>query len=108
MSRLGSEAKAWACLGANALVLPGLGSLVAGKWVAGLAQAGLSLVGFVMTMLWLIGWLGRAAREATIPLDPGPGFDRGLLGLALFGIGWAWGVLTGVLMLRRASRQRQS
>lgn len=101
MTRISPEAKAWACLGANALVLPGLGSVLAGRWLAGLLQALASLVGFASTMLWMFSWLGRAADAGTLLLEPGPELKYGVGGVALFGFAWVWGLLTGLRMLRR-------
>lgn len=95
------EARAWACLLTNLLVLPGLGSLIAGRR-SGWPQAVLALVGFVLTTVWLVGFLAEWGRSGDFPLDPGPHLPAGALGVLLFAVSWVWGLLTGLLVLRDA------
>jgi len=99
------EARAWACLLTNLLVLPGLGSLMAGRR-AGWPQAALALVGFALTTVWL-GWFLLAwSRGGEFPLDPGPYFSVGAAGILIFGVSWLWGLLTGLVVLRGARPRR--
>ena len=89
------EARAWACLMTNLLVLPGLGSLLAGRRV-GWIQAALALVGFALSALWLV-WFGAVfLREGGFPLDGGPYLPVGLAGVLLFAMSWIWGLVTGL------------
>ena len=96
------QVKAWACLATNALVLPGLGSIVAGRWLAGTLQALGSLAGFAMTMYWSYSWLRTAVTEDSLPTGLGPLFRYGLAGLLLFGAAWLWGLVTGLQLVRDA------
>jgi hypothetical protein len=95
-------ARAWACLGANALVLPGLGSIAGGLPISGALQILASLAGFVLTMIWAVSWLGSALEQGTVPTDLGPNLGRGALGLLLFAVSWLWGVASGAWLVRRA------
>jgi len=95
------EARAWASLMTNLLVLPGLGSLLAGRRV-GWPQVILALVGFALTVFWLFWFLTAWSRTGSFPLDSGPYLPEGALGVVLFGISWVWGLLTGLLVVRDA------
>ena len=98
------ETRAWACLMANLLVLPGLGSLIAGRR-SGWAQAAVALAGFALTTVWFVWVVAAWAREGTFPLDAGPYLPAGALGVLLFGVSWVWGVVTGLAVVRGARRR---
>lgn len=101
-------ARAWACLGANALVLPGLGSLASGLWISGTLQVLASLAGFLLTMSWALSWIGTALAEGALPVDLGPNLGRGALGLLLFAVSWLWALGSGALLVRQARGAEQS
>lgn len=101
-----SETKAWAGLLANALVLPGLGSLLTGRWISGLLQVAASLIGFAMTAYWAVGWLERVLREGLLAVDGlGPRFGYALGGLLLFGCTWVWSLASSVALVLRTRRR---
>jgi hypothetical protein len=104
LQRVPRETRAWTCLGANALVLPGLGSLLVGRVVVGVLQAAMSLVGFALSSYWILSWSRQVLRDGTIPEDLGPYEQQGLGGLLLFVVGWVWAVFTGIAELRSAKR----
>lgn len=95
-------ARAWACFGANALVLPGLGSLAGGLWISGILQILASLAGFVLTISWAVAWLGSALEQGAVPTDLGPNLGRGAAGLLLFAAAWLWALASGVWLVRQA------
>jgi hypothetical protein len=97
------EARAWACLMTNLLVLPGLGSLLGGRR-AGWAQAALALVGFALSAVWLVWFVAAFLREGGFPLDGGPYLPMGILGVALFGASWVWGLATGLSLVSGSRR----
>jgi hypothetical protein len=86
----------------NVLVLPGAGTLAAGRRLTGLAQAIVALVGFVMVCAWLVYWLSDMAQTATLPEGLGPHAGLGLLGLLLAVVSWVWGLLSGLEIVREA------
>ena len=92
------EARAWACLMTNLLVLPGLGSLLAGRR-AGWPQAAVALVGFVLSTIWLAWFVVAWWRTGSFPLDGGPYLPMGLLGVFLFAVSWVWGLVTGLAVV---------
>jgi hypothetical protein len=85
----------------NLLVLPGLGSIAAGRR-SGWPQAAAALAGFTLTTVWLVSFLAAWLRSGGFPLDAGPYLPLGLAGLLLFAVSWIWGLVTGLLVVRHA------
>ena len=89
----------------NQLATPGLGSLVAGRWLAGLGQLALSVTGFVMIAVWffkvIIQYYGLMFGE------PPPRLPKLALleaGAILFALSWFWSLVTSISLMREASR----
>ena len=97
-----SEGRAWACLMTNVLVLPGAGTMAAGRLLAGLVQAILAIVGFVMVCIWMVAWVSEMVRQAEVPTGLGAHAGLGLFGLLLAVVSWAWGFASGLAILREA------
>ena len=93
---------AWNYLWTNLLVLPGMGSVMAGRKV-GYLQAPLALGGMVLTFTFAVLYVRDWIRLGVIPLPPDWSLLRiGLLGVGLFAAGWCWALLTGLNLLRNA------
>ena len=91
----------------NQLATPGLGSLLARRWLAGAAQTLLALAGFVLLILWYTRFLAHAYGELTNqPVAPAPAW-LGELGLASFAAAWTWSLFTSIGLLRAASKEKQ-
>jgi hypothetical protein len=84
----------------NLLVLPGLGSWLAGRRFVGLLQVVLALTGFGLTCSWFVSFIGACVQTQAFPLDGGPQLRLGLIGLALFLAGWFWAIVTSLRILR--------
>ena len=106
-----SRETAWGCFTTN-LALPGFGSLMAG-YPVGYAQAALSLGGMALTLISgasFAGWyFANAARLRDPSGDPLAALMEmwqavrvPLLGIALFGIGMLWAMLTSRRILHSA------
>ena len=93
---------AWACLATNLLVLPGLGSVIAGRRL-GYLQMGLAVVGIGLTLVFVAAFLKVWFKEADVWTGWGP-VVTALVGIALFGISWLWSLWTGITMLRKEKR----
>ena len=100
------EGKAWACLMTNVLVLPGVGTMAAGRRVTGLVQAIVALLGFVFVCVWLVSFVMDAVRAAALPQDLGAHAGLGVFGLLLAVGSWVWGLLSGLAILREARSGR--
>jgi hypothetical protein len=79
----------------NLLVLPGLGTFLAGYRLAGSVQAGVALTGFGLTGLWFATFGAAWWQAREFPLDGGPHFAWGITGVALFLAAWCWALATG-------------
>lgn len=93
---------AWACTVTNLLVLPGLGSLAAGRKI-GYTQAALALTGFAGTIVWVIAFVAEWLRRGEMPAEIGLLFWSGLGAIALFGGAWLWALKTSVDLHREAT-----
>jgi|SRR4051812_47076510 hypothetical protein len=98
-----SEDFAWACLFANVVGVPGLGTWMARRREAA-PQIALSIVGGVLLTWWLVGFVLAALRTMTFPPPGAPSLGLGLWGLALFGVGWVWALASSLAQLRSLPR----
>jgi len=92
--------RAFSLLMTNVLVLPGLGSVLAGRRV-GYVQSFLAVAG----MLLSVTFAGRFGQEWWVskqfPIMEPRFLGVGVLGVGLFGAGWVWALLTGYCILRQ-------
>ena len=93
------------CALLNQLATPGLGSLMAGRWLAGVGQLLLALAGFGM----ITGWFCFLALQLFQALsdDAHAGSDRsfawlGLSGAVTFAVSWFWALITSLSLMREA------
>ncbi len=91
------------CLWTNLLGLPGLGSFLAGKRIAGITQIAIALTGFALTIFWFCAFIAEWIATKEFPFTGGRQFRWGLIGLGVFALAWFWGLATG-LQIRRAAR----
>jgi hypothetical protein len=94
------------CLLINLVVLPGLGSLIAGRRVSGILQAALGLAGTALTTASCAPMLATMIRTGQLPESAGQSMWGGLLGILMFLIAWLWALATGLRLLRNAKRQQ--
>lgn len=90
----------------NQLATPGLGSLLARRWIAGTGQLLLALTGFVIILIWfaqmMMGYYGQMFSDAP-PHQPAT-FTGLILGAAIFTLAWLWSLWTSFSLLREASQ----
>jgi hypothetical protein len=103
-----TEGKAWACLMTNVLVLPGAGTMAAGRWLTGLVQAIVAVIGFVLACVWMVVFVTDMARAAELPMGLGRYGGLGMFGLLLAVVSWVWGLLSGLEVLREARKEPPS
>jgi len=90
----------------NQFATPGLGSLLAGRKLAGSGQLVLSVVGFALVTLWFVQMMmryyGQMFGDTTVhnPVVLG----NLLIGGGLFALAWVWSLQTGFSLLREASK----
>ena len=87
----------------NLLATPGLGSLMAGRWIAGVGQLIVALAGFVLVLVWffevMIQYYGQVSGN--VPVRP-VGWI-GETGAILFVASWFWALVTSISLLREAN-----
>jgi 4a-hydroxytetrahydrobiopterin dehydratase len=90
----------------NQLATPGLGSVMAGRWLAGTGQLVLSVAGFALVTLWfaqmMMRYYGQMFGDSTVhnPVV----LANLLIGGALFALAWVWSLATSFSLLREASK----
>ena len=85
----------------NLLATPGLGSLMARRWVAGVGQLILAVAGFGL----MLGWFVKLMTDYYGPMfdqQSAPHLDFRLLkwGAAIFAAAWGWSLVTSIQLLR--------
>ncbi|MGA3163776.1 MAG: hypothetical protein ABSD77_06220 [Verrucomicrobiota bacterium] len=88
----------------NQLATPGLGSLIAGRWLAGFGQLALSVAGFVMITVWFFEEMIQYYGQISGDVQPHPVGWIGEWGAILFAGSWFWAAVTSFSLLREASR----
>ena len=99
-----SRAAAKNALLLNLLATPGLGSLVARRWVAGAGQLVLAVAGFTLVVVWfvkiMVPYYGLMFSDEQPHL---PGLKMLAEGGILFAVAWFWSLATGLSLLRAAA-----
>jgi dethiobiotin synthetase len=83
----------------NLLVLPGLGSLLARRRTAGMAQVAIAAAGASLSLWWFFQLLGQWADDAAFPWDGGEHFAVGVTGVIVFAIAWLWSMGTSLAVV---------
>ena len=86
----------------NQLATPGLGSLMAGRWVAGLGQLAVAVAGFVMVVVWFFEIMIQYYGQVTGDVTARPVGWIGEIGAILFVASWFWALVTSISLLRLA------
>jgi 4a-hydroxytetrahydrobiopterin dehydratase len=80
----------------NLLVLPGLGSLRAQRWLEGIGQLALVITGFLITLVWLYKELSQYYGLMFDDVKPESVGWIGITGAIPIGAAWVWAVITSV------------
>jgi TM2 domain-containing membrane protein YozV len=98
-----SRNAAWGCVVSN-LVLPGLGTFLAHRRVAGVIQLVISQTGFALSLLWAILLVRDWVRQGSFPEDVTPHLALGLIGAAIFLLAWIWSLVSSVEILHTSRK----
>lgn len=92
----------------NQFATPGLGSLLARRYVAGTGQLLIFLAGFVMFVAWFADEMQQ--YYALMFTDSQPHVRNWLViwGLPLCAVGWLWALVTSISLMREAKRNAQA
>jgi hypothetical protein len=106
-----TRAKALNCALLNQLAAPGLGSLMAHRWIAGLGQLLLALTGFGLITAWfclLVLQFIQALTEAGQPPSGHPVTRLAFSGAAMFAVSWFWALITSMSLMREARENEKA
>jgi hypothetical protein len=92
----------------NLVVLPGLGSFLARRRIAGAAQAMLAGTGAGMSLWWLVLLARQWADDGYFPIDGGNDFRIGVTGVLVFAVAWVWSLVTSLSVLHAARSPKTS
>ena len=92
----------------NQLATPGLGTLLAGRYVVGALQLALTVTGCGFLLVWffrvIVDYYGLIGDRASSPTAHG---WIGWVGLGLFTVGWLWALVSSIGFCREAARRRE-
>ncbi len=94
------QVPAWVNALINLLALPGGGTIMAGRRV-GWAQAGLALIGFVLTGVWAAHAVSSWIRTGDLPCALDGYLLTGSVGALLFLVAWFWALASSVSIVRQ-------
>jgi hypothetical protein len=101
VSRTAARNAAWL----NQAATPGLGSLMAGRGIAGMGQLLLAVAGFVFVMVWFCDVMIQFYGQIDGDVPPHPVGWIGELGAILFGAAWLWALVTSISLVARAKSE---
>src|SRR5260370_37315688 len=88
------------CLIINQFATPGLGSLMARRFIAGTVQLALSLLGFVFIMGWFLQVFMQIYRQMNeLPPQPPPYPWMGQAGVIIFATAWLLSWIPRIMIL---------
>ena len=92
----------------NLLGTPGLGSLIARRWIAGSGQLILAVIGFTLVVVWFFDEMIPYYRLMFGDVPPHlTGFKMLEVGAILFVVAWFWSAGTSISLLREASAGKE-
>ena len=99
-----SLAAARTALVINQFATPGLGSIMAGRYLVGSIQLVFALAGFSLIVAWFFMLLKAAYAIMESSGEPHPPHYLGWMGLGNFLFAWCWAWFTSISVLREAQR----
>lgn len=97
----------------NLLVLPGFGTWTAGRRVQGVAQMVLSILGSILTFVWIavilynltrvdFNVLTRDGNQLNLVMIFTPFWQGGLSGVGCFFIAWIWSLISSLCEFKKS------
>jgi hypothetical protein len=95
------------CFLINQFATPGLGSLMARRYVAGAGQLLLALIGFGLVVAWFISVMSRLYQQVEGGSSSGSAGWLGEAGAVAFAASWLWSLVTSLSLLREAREKER-
>lgn len=91
----------------NQFATPGLGSLMAGRWLAGVGQLILAVIGFCLVVAWFFRVMWQTFQQIN-GLAPRASLAwLGEAGALFFAAAWLWSLVTSLSLLRQARAKEE-
>lgn len=97
-----TESSARNCFLINQFATPGLGSLMVGRWLAGIPQLLLACAGFCMFVGWFILTMRETYSMSDFSYEPKSYAWLGGSGAIVFAAAWLWSLITSIQVIRAA------
>src|SRR5579864_5134671 len=78
----------------NQFATPGLGSLMAGRWLAGIGQIILAVIGFSFVVAWFFMLMSQIYQQINSEVSPKSVAWVGETGAIIFVAAWLWSLVT--------------
>jgi hypothetical protein len=91
----------------NQFATPGLGSLMAGRVVAGAGQLAVFLVGFILFVLWFVDVTRLYYSLMFTDNNPHPRHWLALAGIGWAVAAWLWALVTSLSLIREGKRNER-
>lgn len=99
-----TQARAYILAGLNLLVLPGLGTLLTGRRIAGLLQIALGVAGFLLSVRWFSQLMTIAMTTDGFPDLESIPFRSIIAGSIIILASWLWSLVSSLQILRAARK----
>lgn len=103
-----SPARARNCALINQFATPGLGSLMARRFVAGAGQLGVFLVGFVLFVLWFVDEMRQFYGLMFSDNEPTARHWLAFAAIGICALAWFWALVTSISLMREAKRNERA
>jgi hypothetical protein len=96
------------CFLVNQFATPGLGSLMAGRMIAGLGQVIVAVAGFALVAVWFVLTMIQTYKQFTEDAPAESHARFGEAGALIFAAAWLWSLVTSLGLLRQAKTLEQT
>jgi hypothetical protein len=86
----------------NQFATPGLGSLMAGRWMEGIGQLILAVIGFCLVIAWFFFYMLQFYQQLNSDASAKSVAWLGEAGAVIFAVAWLWALVTSLSLLRKA------
>ena len=88
----------------NQFATPGLGSVIAGRYISGIGQLVLALTGFSLFIVWFVAIMRQFYGQIQGNVEVKSVDWIGWTGLAVFAAAWFWALATSLSLMREVKR----
>ena len=92
----------------NQFATPGLGSVMAGRWIEGIGQLILAVIGFGLVLAWFCLVMIQFYQQLNSEGTSRSVAWLGEAGALVFAVAWLWALVTSVRLLSEAKRNQAS